>query len=390
MTNYNLFASTYQGLEEVLKAEVDQILDTESSSIRRRGVAISDRSLFDVYKLNFYSRTALRIFLELDRFELRNAKDLYKHGKEIEWERWFSVDQTIKIEATANNSEYFDNEIFASQLLKDAICDRFREIHGERPSVSIDHPDILIHLQISSDNCTISLNSTGDSLHKRGYKTKQTPAPISEVLAAGIIQLSGWKGEVPLLDPMCGSGTFLAEAFMLSDDIAAGKYRQWFAFKSWLPYNKEDFAAIKHKSVLGSRKSFIEGSDIHPLSVMAAEENLSHLYKGRNPNVSVQDFFSLIKPFPKGVIFMNPPYDVRLEKKDIKEFYAQIGDHLKKNFEGWDAWIFSSNIDALKSVGLKPNRRIPLYNGPLEGRLMHFQLYKGSKRPRIKNIGDAT
>lgn len=384
MKRFNVFASTYQGLEEILKKEIDTLLNVEDSEIRRRGVALANRPLTDIYKMNFYLRTALRVFLELDRFELSQASNLYDRAKEIEWEKWFGLDQTFKIDASANNSEFFDNAIYASQLLKDAICDRYREKSGERPSVNIDHPDILIHLQISSESCTISLNSSGESLHKRGYKTQQTPAPLSEVLAAGIIKLSGWNGNTPLLDPMCGSGTFLAEAFMISEEMAAQKFRQWFAFKSWIPYNKEDFSAIKHKSILGSKKAYIEGSDMHPLSVKAAEENLSNMYKGRNPNVSQQDFFKLEKPFPKGIIFMNPPYDVRMEKENINEFYAKIGDHLKKNFEGWDAWIFSSNISALKSVGLKPNIRIPLFNGPLEARLMHFQLYKGSKRPRIQ------
>ena len=383
MEYYNIYVSTYQGLEEVLKDEIEELLLVENAEIRRRGVQLTDRPLTDVYKLNFHLRTALRVYLELEKFEITQSQDFYDVAKKIEWEDWFGVEDTFKIEATVNNSEFFNNSNYASQLLKDALCDRFVEKFESRPSVSVEFPDVQIHVQISSNSCTISMNSSGESLHKRGYKVKQTPAPISEVLAAGILKLTGWKGEKPLIDPMCGSGTFLAEAFLHSENISGGKFRKYFPFKRWKKFDPEQYAAARKRRTIKGEKAYIAGYDIHRGSIEASGYNLDQLSRGRNPHLSVHDFFKLEKPFPKGIIVMNPPYDVRLQQDDIEEFYAQIGDHLKTNFQGWDAWIFSSNIPALKCVGLKPSIRIPLYNGPLEGRLMHYQLYKGSKRKRI-------
>lgn len=375
MKTWNVFVSTYQGLEEELAKEVNEVLNDEVAEIRRRGVAIPNRMLPEVYKLNYYLRLGLRVQIELERFELKETNDLYQKGKEIKWEDWFDVANSFKIDVNANNSELFKHSKYAGQLLKDAICDRFRDLTGERPNIDTKTPDIWIHLQISSNNCTISLNSSGDSLHRRGYKLRQTPAPISEVLAAGIIKLSGWEGNTPFYDGMCGSGTFLAEAFMLMDDIPAGRWRRRFSFKRWKCYEQEDFELVRRNIRIPSKKIYVGGSDIHPGSISAAQLNLKDLFKGRKPQVKQADFFNLEKPFKKGILIMNPPYDVRLKDKDIREFYKKLGDQLKQHWQGWDAWIYSGNIDALKNLGLKPKQRIPLWNGPIEGRLMHFPLF---------------
>ncbi len=374
-SEFVIYVTTYQGLEEVLLEELRQNKIGSKHEIRKRGVAFVG-NMDDVYRSNYTLRTALRVLINLVSFEINSNDDLYDHGKKIEWEKYFYPQKTIAIDAVVR-TEVFKNSVFAAQLLKDSICDRFIDLGSERPDVDLKNADIRIHLLIAGNRCTISLDSSGDSLHKRGYKTVSGKAPLSEVLAAGLIQLSNWDGNSYLFDGMCGSGTLLTEAYMNSRNVAAGKFRNNFCFKQWRMFERADWLALK-KSMDGEQrnsKTPITGSDNHPYALEDARMNLASAGFEHFVDVFKKDFFTSPAPAESGLLIMNPPYDKRITLADAKQFYAEIGDKLKSDYKGWTAAIFSANIPAIKALGLKPKRRIPLWNGPLEGRLMLYNLY---------------
>ncbi|MDE0772969.1 MAG: THUMP domain-containing protein [Salibacteraceae bacterium] len=374
-SNLNIYVTTYQGLEEVLLNELKQNKIGSNHEIRKRGVAF-EGNMEDIYRANYVVRTALRVLINLVSFELNETSDLYDFGKKVEWDKWFFPQKSIAIDAIVRN-ENFKNSIYAAQLLKDAICDRFVESGSERPNVDLKFAGVRIHLLIAGDRCTISLDSSGDSLHKRGYKTVSGIAPLSEVLASGIIQLTGWDGNSNLYDGMCGSGTLLTEAYLLSKNVPSGKYRPKFCFENWRNFDADNWKAVKRDSNSTENKdsATINGADAHPLAIEDAKMNLASANMDKEIEVFERDFFNAPAPFESGILIMNPPYDKRITIADAKQFYAEIGDKLKSDYKGWTAAIFSANIPAIKSLGLKPKRRIPLWNGPLEGRLNIYELY---------------
>lgn len=374
-SEFNIYVTTYQGLEEILLEELVQSKIGSKHEIRKRGVAFAG-NIEDVYRANYLVRSALRVLINLVSFELNEANDLYDFGKKVEWDKWFFPQKSIAIDAIVRN-EHFKNSVYAAQLLKDAICDRFVENESERPNVDLKLANVRINLLIAGTSCTISMDSSGDSLHKRGYKTVSGVAPLSEVLASGILKLSGWDGKSELYDGMCGSGTLLTEAFLLSKNTPCGKYRQKFCFQQWRNFDGDKWKEIKDESKrIGSDNvARISGGDSHPYAIEDAKMNIAAASMDQDIDVFQRDFFNSPAPAASGFLIMNPPYDKRITLADAKQFYSEIGDKLKTDYKGWTAAIFSANIPAIKALGLKPKRRIPLWNGPLEGRLNIYELY---------------
>ena len=374
-SEFNIYVTTYQGLEEILLEELVQSKIGSKHEIRKRGVAFAG-NIEDVYRANYLVRSALRVLINLVSFELNEANDLYDFGKKVEWDKWFFPQKSIAIDAIVRN-EHFKNSVYAAQLLKDAICDRFVENESERPNVDLKLANVRINLLIAGASCTISMDSSGDSLHKRGYKTVSGVAPLSEVLASGILKLSGWDGKSELYDGMCGSGTLLTEAFLLSKNTPCGKYRQKFCFQQWRNFDGDKWKEIKDESkrIESDNVARISGGDSHPYAIEDAKMNIAAASMDQDIDVFQRDFFNSTAPAASGFLIMNPPYDKRITLADAKQFYSEIGDKLKTDYKGWTAAIFSANIPAIKALGLKPKRRIPLWNGPLEGRLNIYELY---------------
>jgi len=279
------------------------------------------------------------------------------------------------------NQSAFTNTLFVAQKAKDAIADRFRTIYGSRPSVDLDNPDLRINIHLQKELCTVSLDSSGHSLHKRGYRKRTWEAPISEVLAAGLIRLSGWDREAPLYDPMCGSGTIPMEAAMLASSTPAGYFRQEFGFMKWRDFDSTLWDRVKTEANERIRPVTvpIHGSDSARQAIHAAKINIRKTHLGPDIQIQVANFHATKPPFETGLMLMNPPYDERIQLDDGIAFYRSLGDTLKHLYSGWQAWIISSDLKALKFFGLKPARKIPLFNGPLECRFVKFDLYEGRK-----------
>jgi len=308
-SEFNIYVTTYQGLEEILLEELVQSKIGSKHEIRKRGVAFAG-NIEDVYRANYLVRSALRVLINLVSFELNEANDLYDFGKKVEWDKWFFPQKSIAIDAIVRN-EHFKNSVYAAQLLKDAICDRFVENESERPNVDLKLANVRINLLIAGASCTISMDSSGDSLHKRGYKTVSGVAPLSEVLASGILKLSGWDGKSELYDGMCGSGTLLTEAFLLSKNTPCGKYRQKFCFQQWRNFDGDKWKEIKDESKrIGSDNvARISGGDSHPYAIEDAKMNIAAASMDQDIDVFQRDFFNSPAPAASGFLIMNPPYD---------------------------------------------------------------------------------
>ncbi len=374
-------AKTMLGLENVLAKE---LADCGASDIKagHRIVTFSGTKE-TLYKANYLCRTALRILCPILDFKITTQKQLYKKAFSIPWEKFFTVDQTFATFATVNNS-LFTHSKYASLLLKDAIADRFRKKFYKRPFVNPQFPDVSIDLHISNNHVTISLDSSGKSLHKRGYKKATGVAPLNEVMAAGMILLSGWDKKTDFYDPMCGSGTIIIEAAMIAQNIPAGFFREMYGFKNWKDFDP----ALWKKVVQDASDQFRElecgifGSDESNRMVKVAIENAKQAHLNRDVSIKRRDFFKLQPDSEKGMLITNPPYDQRIDSDDIDQFYKNIGDALKNNFQGFTAWILSGNLSAIKKIGLKSEKRIIMYNGPIESRFSKYELYAGSKRIR--------
>ena len=372
-------ARTFQGLEEVLAKELEE-LGADDILISKRAVDFSG-NLTLLYKANLALRTAIKIIMPIHYFKATTEEELYNAVKAMEWENYLSVNGSFVVD-TAVKSEYFTHSKYVAYKTKDAIVDRFREKFGNRPSVNFDHPNLYIDVRISSDQCCISFNASGEPLFKRGYRQDTNEAPINECLAAGLVLLSGWRGEKDLLDPMCGSGTILTEAAMYAMNIAPNLNREEFGFRTWNDFDPKVFMEIK-RELRSAKKSLtckIKGSDIDARVIAKAMINIAAAGLDEDISIKKKDFFTYEKQEKSLIIITNPPYHERMKAEDIIEMYATIGDLLKQNFINCEAWIISSNIDALKQVGLKPTKRIPLVNGKLECRYMQFEMYEGTKK----------
>jgi len=378
-TNYT--ATTLAGLEEVLATELIE-LGADEIQIGRRSVYFTgDRKL--LYKANYCLRTALRILIPIETYKIHTANDLYQRGRNFKWEDWFGVENTFAIQSTVF-TDLFNNSMFASLKLKDAIVDRFRYKFGERPSVDSKNPDVLINLHISNGQCTISLDSSGESLHKRGYRVAQNDAPMSEVLAAGLIRLSQWNRDNNFLDPMCGSGTIAIEAAMFANHIYPGKIRKEFGFMRWPDFDERAFnQMVDEVDDLSLNSVRIAASDISRRNIDMARRNAEEARVDDLIDFEIADFKILEPKSETPFLLFNPPYGERMSPDD-SNFYALIGDRLKQQYQNATVWIISTP-ECLKSIGLRPSRKIPILNGALECSFRKYELYSGSKKIAVDN-----
>lgn len=379
-----MVAKTFFGFEEILAKEL-QVLGAQKVEQGTRMVSFVGDTGF-MYKANLSLRTALKILKPIHHFRAVNELSLYKGIQSIDWSQYLSVHQSFVVDVTLH-SDYFSHSQFAALKTKDAIVDQYRDRFGKRPNINKDFPDLRINVHIQNDQCTVSLDSSGDSLHHRGYKTATNIAPINEVLAAGMLLLSGWDGQGDFLDPMCGSGTLLAEAAMIACNIPANINRKEFAFERWNDWDNELFDQIMNSLMKKTREFHytIKGYDKAPSAVMKAKDNIRNANLDEYVSISQANFFETEKETrgPLHMVF-NPPYGERLDI-EMERFYREIGDTLKQHYPGTNAWFITANIEALKFVGLKPSRKIKLFNGKLETRFIKYEMYEGSKRTKFQN-----
>lgn len=387
MENFKMVAKTFFGFEETLEKEL-QLLGAMNVKQGTRMVSFEGDKGF-MYKANLACRTALKILVPIQQFAVYNEGNLYKGVQSIDWSKYISANQSFVIDSTVF-SDAFNNSLFVSLKAKDAIVDQFREKSGKRPDVDKDFPDLRINVHIQQDLCTVSLDSSGASLHQRGYKTATNIAPINEVLAAGMLLMSGWDGRTDFMDPMCGSGTLLTEAAMIACNIPANINRKEFAFERWSDWDAELFDKIQ-ESLLKKVREFhytIKGYDKAPSAVLKAKDNVRNANLEEYITIEEANFFDSQKETegPLHMVF-NPPYGERLDI-NMERFYREIGDTLKQGYPGTEAWFITANIEALKFVGLRPSRKIKLFNGKLETRFAKYELYAGSKKGKYMTQND--
>lgn len=370
-----MIAKTFQGLESVLAEELKH-LEAEDIEIGRRMVAFSG-DLKMLYKTNLCCRTALRILKPIYKYRATDADELYEATKKFEWDKYLTLDQTFAIDSTVF-SEEFRHSKFVTYKTKDAIVDYFMEKYGKRPSVRITNADIMINVHISGDQVTISLDSSGESLHKRGYRVAQTEAPINEVLAAGLILLTGWRGDSNFIDPMCGSGTFLVEAALIGANINPGIFRSNFAFERWRDFDSELFESIYNDDT--NERDFdykIFGSDISPKAINIAAQNIKHAGVGKYIDLKVCSIQSYEEAPENAIMVTNPPYGERISVGDMEALYESIGERLKKIFKGYHAWILGYKNELFDKIGLKPSIKYPILNGALECEFREYVIFDG-------------
>jgi len=380
--DFKMIAKTIFGLEEILSQELLR-LGAKEVEIHNRAVSfVGDKGF--MYKANLCLRTALRILVPFNIFKVTDEQSFYNSIKSINWEDYINVSDTIAID-TVLNSELFTHSQYLSQKAKDAIVDQFREKHNERPSVDLDKPTLRINLHIYNDTCTVALDSSGESLHKRGYRDKTNLAPINEVLAAGLVLLTGWDKRTNFLDPMCGSGTILIEAALIANNIPPGYYREDYGFERWkkvMPFDEQLWDTIFDSAInkITNHEQTIIGGELSPNVAKKAKENIKNARVDDIVTIKNCDMKDFEVPAGRGVVVINPPYGERMDKDNIEELYKMMGDTFKKNFAGYDCWILSSNLEALKHIGLRPSRKITLYNGPLECKFLKYEMYQGTKK----------
>ena len=383
-----MVAKTFQGLEEVLAEELRGI-GAENVRPGRRMVAF-EGDLSIMYKANLCCRTALRILKPFHAFEAHNPDELYDKVKEYDWSEVLTLDKTFSIDVTAY-SEEFTHSRYVTYRVKDAIADYFQDRFGrdKRPKVRLQDADAMINVHISGSEVTLSLDSSGESLHKRGYRVEQTEAPINEVLAAGIILKSGWRGDSPLVDPMCGSGTFLIEAALIAANINPGIYRNGFAFEHWKDFDAELFESIYNDDSAERDVEYkIYGSDISPRAISIAQRNIRSAGVGRYIELEARPIAKWDEaPQPAGVLVTNPPYGERISAPDMEGLYETIGERLKHVFTGYHAWIIGYRDEYFKCIGLTPSQRIPMLNGSLECELREYVIFDGDKKSFLSNGG---
>ncbi|MBC7557076.1 MAG: class I SAM-dependent RNA methyltransferase [Chryseobacterium sp.] len=376
--NLKIQIKTFFGLEEILANEL-QKLGALNVEIKNRAVNC-EGDLGFLYKINYSCRTALKILVPILTFKTWDENRFYDKIFDFPWENYLRVDQSFAIDSTIY-SDRFTHSQFMVQKMKDGIVDYFKFKYNTRPNVDSKNPEIKIHLHIDRELVTISLDSSGDALFKRGYRKTQGEAPINEVLASGMLQLASWDGKGNFLDPMCGSGTLLIEAAMIAMDLPAQLFRKEFGFQNWPNYDAQLFSTIKENRIKRIREftGKIVGYDIDNVMLDAAEENVIAAELEEVIEIRKQDFFESKKElFPLLMVF-NPPYDERIEITD-DDFYSKIGDTFKKNYPNTLAWFISSDLEALKKVGLRPSRKIKLFNGKLECRFLQYEMYEGTKK----------
>jgi putative N6-adenine-specific DNA methylase len=373
-TTYSFIAKTVSGLEGILLNELRDLGATNLVLLRRAVGFDGSKEL--MYRANYVCRTALRILQPLISFEILEQQALYDNIAGVAWEDFLEPDDSIAVDSIISDS-VFTNSQYVSLKTKDAIVDRLRTKWGTRPSVNLDNPDLRINVHIFRQTCSVSLDSSGRSLHKRGYRISAGLAPLNEVLASGLVFLSGWDRQSPFIDPMCGSGTLLIEAAMISDKIPPAFFKPEFGFMKWKDYDPELWFKIKEEedAKMVNAGCTIRGSDISQKAVDSVMQNIRFAKLINRIKVEVSPFEAYFPPDEKGILVTNPPYDERLHVEDMIAFYKKIGDVLKKKYKGYEAWVISSDLKALKFIGLHPSKKITVFNGPLECRFVRFSLY---------------
>lgn len=374
-TSFQMIAKTFQGLEEVLASELTQL---GASDIKpgRRMVSFSGNQEM-LYRANFSLRTAVRILVPIHEFTAENSDQVYEEIKSLDWSKYLDSKKSFAIDAVVF-SEKFRHSKFLSYRVKDAIVDYFRDLDGNRPSIRLNNPDLYINIHIANTTCTLSLDSSGESLHRRGYRQEATIAPLNEVLAAGIILLTGWKGETDFIDPMCGSGTFPIEASLIARNIAPGVFRNQYAFEKWENFDQELFDSIYNDD--SQEREFnhkIYAYDIDPKAIDIATLNAKNAGAIKDIEFKVQSFQHFEQPTQKSILITNPPYGERITPQDLAGLYKMIGERLKHAFIGNDAWILSYKEESFENIGLKPSGRMKLFNGPLECELRKYEIFDG-------------
>ena len=378
--NFKMIAKTFYGFEEILSEELLKLGAQKIIKGNRNVSFYGDKGF--MYKSNISLRTALKIIKPIKEFKFKDIDEYYKKIYEIKWEDYLDFNNSLLINSVVFNSKIFNNSKFSSLKAKDAIVDRFRNKFKNRPSINSFNPELKIEIHVNRNFCTISLDSSGESLHKRGYKQYNSAAPLNEVLAAGIILMSAWDKKSDLLDPMCGTCTFLIEAAMIARNIAPNLNRLAFAFEKWKDWDNELFETIE-ESVKSKEIEFehkLYGFDISSAMIKKAEKNIEISDLGVDIEIIKKDFLTSIKTDnDKLHVLINPPYDKRISA-DVNQLYKKIGDTLKNNYLYSDVWIITANLEAIKSIGLKSSKKIKLFNANLESRLLNYKIYPGSKK----------
>ena len=377
--NFYMLAKTMFGLEEVLAEELRK-LGAQNIKPMNRAVSFKGDKGF-MYKANLNLRTALRILKPIAHFQAHDEKELYKKLCEIDWTAIFDLNATFATHATTH-SEIFTHSKYASLVMKDAIADTFRNKFDKRPNVDPEMPDVSINLHIAKHTCTVSLDSSGDSLHKRGYKSDAVTAPMNEVLAAGLILLSDWNKISNFHDPMCGSGTILIEAALIAYNIPSNIFRERFGFEGWKDFDPKLWETIKEASLDKETNYYgkITGSDNFQKAVRISRTNIDNALMHDNIKVTNSDFFET-EITPGTFVMFNPPYGERIDL-GVNDFYEKVGTTLKHNYQGCTIWLISSDIENMKLIGLKPNHKIKVMNGELECSFRKFEVYEGSQKAK--------
>jgi putative N6-adenine-specific DNA methylase len=378
--DFEQIAKTFKGLEGVLAKELENLGARDIEILNRAVSYKGDQEM--LYKANFWLRTALKVLKPIRTFKVRNEVDLYKGISQIDWSEFMNAEDTLSIN-TLVSSQYFNHSQFVALKSKDAIVDQFKAKFGKRPSIDTADPTLLLNIHLTDDECIVSLDSSGESLHKRGYRLNSILAPINEVLAAGMIMLTGWEGDCNFMDPMCGSGTIPIEAALIAYNIPPGLFRQGFGFEKWKDFDSDLMESIYDDDSKSREFRFkIYASDISAGAIRIAKENAKNAFLTNKIIFDVCSFESIIPPEGKGIVVMNPPYGERLKKNNIQAMYKTIGNQLKRNFTDYDAWILSGNKEANEAIGLHPSKKYNLLNGNIECKFQRFSMYSGSKKQK--------
>lgn len=382
-----LVATTLAGLENVCAAELEALGAQEVLPLKRAVQFRGDKLL--VYRMNYCSRTALRILVPLAEYAVNTTDEYYRMLTGYAWEKLFTCEQTFAVEVVGSHPA-FTNSMFAAQKCKDAVVDRFRKIYERRPGVDLDRPDLRIHIHLQKDRIVVSLDSSGDPLFKRGYRKGTVPAPLNEVLAAGLIMLSGWDRQMPFFDPFCGSGTIPIEAALMAKQVPAGFFREHYGFMRWGDFDETLWKKVRSWADEQQRTpaTSVFASDIDMRNLGIARRNMESAGVADMIKTSRSSFEEYAFPAGPGMIVTNPPYGERLRPFDMVAQYKAIGDTLKQHCAGYQAWLIGSDMETMKYIGLKPDKKIVIFNGPLECRFLKFTVFAGSRKA-MKEGGSA-
>jgi putative N6-adenine-specific DNA methylase len=379
MERYDIVVKTFSGLENALFKEAYDLGFTKELEKLNRGIRFRG-TLEDVYKANLFLRTALKVLINIASFPVKNERELYEGVKKINWFKYLTLSQTLSVEAIGQ-SDVINNTHFIALRTKDAIVDVFREKYGQRPDIDRRNADLPIVIYIAHKKAYLYLNTSGEPLFKRGYRQMAGIAPLNELLAAGILLYSQWDKTMPLLDPMCGSGTIPIEAAMIANNIPPNFYRKSFAFQNWRTFDYDLWKQIRNAVTFSKtpQKTMILGYDKQAEMIDVAKTNAENAKVDKYIQFEQHDFFDIDSSIENGMIVFNPPYNKRIKLEDSKQYYQLLGRHLKFKFQGNAVCIFAAKDSGVKFLGLKPDKKIPLFNDNMDGQVLYFNIYKGRR-----------